>query len=42
MYNPAHFREERPEVLHDFIRAHPLATLVTLCLPTESKRITSL
>ena len=30
MYNPAHFREERPEVLHDFMRAHPLAALVTL------------
>jgi transcriptional regulator len=29
MYTPAHFREERPEVLLDFIRAHPLATLVT-------------
>jgi transcriptional regulator len=29
MYTPAYFREERPEVLLDFIRAHPLATLVT-------------
>ena len=29
MYNPPHFREERIEVLHDFIRAHPLAALVT-------------
>ncbi|HYI93471.1 MAG TPA: FMN-binding negative transcriptional regulator [Bryobacteraceae bacterium] len=30
MYNPAHFREERPEVLHEFMRTHPLAALVTL------------
>ncbi|HYP06522.1 MAG TPA: FMN-binding negative transcriptional regulator [Bryobacteraceae bacterium] len=29
MYNPAHFREERPELLREFIRAHPLATLIT-------------
>jgi len=29
MYNPAHFREDRPEELHAFIRAHPLGTLVT-------------
>jgi transcriptional regulator len=29
MYNPPQFREERIEVLHDFIREHPLATLVT-------------
>jgi transcriptional regulator len=29
MYTPAHFREERSEVLLDFNRAHPLATLVT-------------
>jgi transcriptional regulator len=29
MYNPVHFREERPEELHAFIRAHPLGTLVT-------------
>ena len=28
MYNPSHFREESAQVLHDFIRAHPLATLV--------------
>jgi transcriptional regulator len=30
MYLPAHFREARLPVLHDLIRAHPLATLVTL------------
>ena len=29
MYNPVHFREVRPDVLHAFIRAHPLGTLVT-------------
>ena len=29
MYIPPMFREERPEVLHGLIRAHPLATLVT-------------
>ena len=30
MYVPPHFREERVEVLHDLIRAHSLAPLVTL------------
>jgi transcriptional regulator len=30
MYLPAQFREDRTPVLHDLIRAHPLATLVTL------------
>lgn len=30
MYLPPHFREERPEVIRDLIRRHPLATLVTL------------
>jgi len=29
MYNPVHFREERENVLHAFIRAHPLGALVT-------------
>ncbi len=29
MYRPPHFREDRPEVLHALMRAHPLATLVT-------------
>lgn len=29
MYRPPAFREDRPEVLHDMMRAHPLATLVT-------------
>jgi len=29
MYIPPMFREERPEVLHGLIRAHPLATLIT-------------
>lgn len=30
MYNPVHFREDRIEVLHQLIREHSLATLVTL------------
>ena len=30
MYQPAHFTESRPEVLHALMRAHPFATLVTL------------
>lgn len=30
MYLPALFKEERPAVLHDLIRKHPFATLVTL------------
>ena len=30
MYLPAHFREDRLEVLHDFIRRQSFATLVTL------------
>jgi len=29
MYQPQAFREERIETLHSFIRAHPLATLIT-------------
>jgi len=29
MYTPAHFQEDRPEVLHALIRQFPLATLVT-------------
>ena len=29
MYNPPAFREESPATLHAFVRAHPLATLVT-------------
>lgn len=29
MYMPPAFREDRPEVLRDLIRTHPLATLVT-------------
>lgn len=29
MYNPPHFREDRPAVLHELIREHGLATLVT-------------
>jgi transcriptional regulator len=32
MYNPSHFRETRVPVLHDLIRRHPLASLVTLGL----------
>lgn len=30
MYNPAHFVEIRPEILHAAIRAHPLAALIAL------------
>lgn len=29
MYRPPAFREDRPEVLHALLKAHPLATLVT-------------
>ena len=29
MYNPAPFSEDRIDILHDFIRRHPLAALVT-------------
>lgn len=29
MYLPAHFAEQRPEVLHALMREHPFATLVT-------------
>jgi transcriptional regulator len=29
MYLPSHFAEERLDVLHDAIRAHPFATLIT-------------
>ncbi len=31
MYLPAHFKESRIEVLHELMRAHPLAALITLC-----------
>lgn len=30
MYVPSHFEESRIEVMHELVRAHPLATLVTL------------
>jgi len=30
MYQPPHFREGRAEIIHALIRAHPLATLVTV------------
>ena len=30
MYLPSHFKETRPAVLHDLIRAYPLAVLVTI------------
>ena len=30
MYLPSNFKEERTDVVHDLIRAHPLGTLVTL------------
>ncbi|NQU56785.1 MAG: FMN-binding negative transcriptional regulator [Rhodospirillales bacterium] len=29
MYQPPHFLEQRPQVMHDLIRAHPFATLVS-------------
>jgi transcriptional regulator len=29
MYTPSHFREDRPEIQREFMRAHPLAILVT-------------
>src|SRR6476660_6809676 len=29
MYMPPHFREDRTEVQHDLIRAHPLGLLIT-------------
>jgi transcriptional regulator len=29
VYNPPHFREDNIDALHEFVRAHPLATLVT-------------
>src|SRR4051812_6452083 len=29
MYQPSHFREDRADVLHAMIHAHPLATVVT-------------
>lgn len=29
MYQPAHFVESRPEVLHELIRSHPLGLLIT-------------
>ncbi len=29
MYLPAHFAESRPEILHGFVRGHPLGLLVT-------------
>ena len=29
MYNPPHFREDRPQVLHEAIRGIGFATLVT-------------
>lgn len=30
MYQPSHFVENRPEVLHALVHSHPLSTLVTL------------
>lgn len=30
MYLPAHFDEQRIEVMHDLIRAHPLASIITV------------
>lgn len=31
MYQPAHFKEDRTEVLHALMRARPLAALITSC-----------
>jgi transcriptional regulator len=30
MYQPPHFQEDRIDVVHDLMRAHPFATLVPL------------
>ena len=30
MYSPAHFKEDRPELLHQLVREHPLGLLITL------------
>lgn len=30
MYQPPHFREDRPDVLHALMRAYPLATLISV------------
>lgn len=30
MYTPTHFKEERPELLHQLVREHPLGLLITL------------
>jgi len=30
MYTPKHFKEERPELLHQLVRDHPLGLLITL------------
>jgi len=30
MYSPAHFKEDRPEPLHQLVREHPLGLLITL------------
>ncbi len=30
MYQPPHFREDRIDVIHDLMRAHPFTTLVSL------------
>ena len=38
MYNPAPFQESRTEVLHDFIRQHPLGAVVTY---TEASGLTA-
>ena len=36
MYQPPHHREDRLEVQHALIRAHPLGTLVTMARPASS------
>jgi transcriptional regulator len=38
MYQPPHFREDRIEVMHDLMRAHPFATLISVqagCLSAD-------
>ncbi|MDE2400969.1 MAG: FMN-binding negative transcriptional regulator [Burkholderiales bacterium] len=35
MYSPKHFEETRLDVMHDLIRAHPLAALLTLSRRTS-------
>lgn len=36
MYIPKHFEETNPEILHDFIKTHPLGTLI---VPTQTELV---